>query len=560
MDGPHSRPLLVSAIVLLVVALLAVPTSATLATDGSTPTAEDGPDAGLPAENVTIENVTVRTGTHGLGERLSNRSAIRDAAASGDLSSDGFVLRDETVVVTIQVAGLAARFRRAERPNETARFFAAVEGPNSTIALHQTNPTHHRLPKTVLLNRTAATSVVADPRNDTYHLVVSIADAPVERSDFEDDGWSGGDGLTVERGEEYRLDVTLFGRTPPDADTDRSARYRRPDLQILEGAVGFGEGGELELVTISPGRDQEIRAKTTLAPGTAVTVSLENRSDGGATLVDRTVVYESPGDPVDRYVDNPLAHDLRASVDATDVTVGTSFDVVVEANGRTVVHQSGLVQNGSAAVTMPATEDWADGVIAVSSARLPAAGFLVVQAGDRERLSGPCSPLYRGHVAVDAGTHDDRSIPISTERLSMLTEPLPRQVTLVAVADANDNGVYDGQDRPYVDEGRMAVAVAVVQNPERASTDVDLEAACERDPTHGGPVVSDPPTPTTRVNTTTVTATRTPGSASSPAPSPTTTASSGPGFTVVAGLVAVLLAVAVRRRGEGTALNPLSRR
>jgi len=323
--------------------------------------------AGTPAGiDTVVRDVTVWTAPQGADDRLTNLSAVQAARVAGSLTRADprapnrarTVVWNDTLVLELHAPGLAQRMAAAEGPNETVRFFRATYGENSSIALWETNYYLESQPLAARLNRTAATTVVADHSADTYYLVV---DPTAMRFGFCEYRCGSGYDWTLEGYE--RFDAPRYG-----ADVDRlrygpafavnvridgtSANFTSdedgdpaPLLYFEEPEASFSDrtDGRVEL---SQASGAPVQAETNLAPGTTVFVRLTDRSDGGRTRVDRATVTKNGTDGI-----------ISADFDTSGLSVGTTFSFELVANGHVLTRSDGAVQWGPPSTPTPTPTD-----------------------------------------------------------------------------------------------------------------------------------------------------------------------------------------------------------
>jgi len=315
--------------------------------------ADSAPGTGT---NATVTNVSVWTAPQGADDRLTNLTAVRAAERSGSLTrarSHGqnrarTLVWNDTLVLKLRAPGLAERMAAVGGPNETIRFFRATYGEHSSIALWQTFSYSESQPLAGRLNRTAATTVVADHPNNTYYLVV---DPTAVRFGFCE--WRCGDGYDWSLEGFDRFDAPRYG-----SDTDR-LRYRPkfavnvridgesttfttdehgspvPIVGFQEPRVRVGNRSD-EPVELFKVADAPVRARTNLAPGTTVVVRLTDRSDGGRTRVDRATVRKNESIGI-----------VSADFDTSSLSIGTTFMLEFAANGYVLAEAEGVVQSGT---------------------------------------------------------------------------------------------------------------------------------------------------------------------------------------------------------------------
>lgn len=306
--------------------------------------------------------------------------------------------------------------------------------------------------------------------------------------------------------------------------------------------------GSIERVGIdrdddAPGTRIDVAATVTSASGMrdgrAVRVTLE----GNLTLQpsDEIVVVLRPVQNPQRE-GNATVEVTINSQGAADTATGT---VTYEYNSADVAMDN-QTTNGS--------------IVTVRSVTLSEGGFVAVQ-----NESGAAPDAVRGHSTyLDAGSHQNVTV--------RLDEPLSKTRTLTAQAYTDTNGdqrfQYDSSggttDTPYrtKDGSLMGTDAATVRVPgsdpdETQPTDTPTPTVTPasdtptdaRTPTESGgsatPSDSPTPTPTTTSDTTRTNTPTEAGSDDSPSTRTRTTADSGPGFSIGAALVAVLVPVAL---------------
>ena len=243
-------------------------------------------------------------------------------------------------------------------------------------------------------------------------------------------------------------------------------------ILVFPVAVDFdaGESGNSPVLYPLPG--QQVRAHTTLAPGTELRVELTGT---GAEVFQRTKTVRVTGR------ERPA---FTASFDLVDAPDGVPLLVVVKNGEQNVGKAEGRIPNLTASLTVPDRIDTKDR-IRIQRANLSQNGFLIVRAG------GPDGPIV-GNRYLKAGTYDGLTVQFS--------QPVKADVLHVSASvDVDTDRIFDrsGPDRPY----RVAGA------PVAATVDVTG--------TSGTPAVTTrPPQTTTRspVESTTTTETTRPAS------------------------------------------------
>jgi len=237
-------------------------------------------------------------------ESLDSRDGIEAARRNGSLVDvEGEVAAGDTVVLTLRVDGLEGGLAAAPGADDTARFTAMVERTNTSLRL-QWGDTPQTYPKKRYLNRDTITAVVADDRNDRYHVVLNTTSAGITPAS--NDGVDEGAELTpyfVVAGEQ-RLNERYDHVDGFDID--------EPHGEFLSDVWG-ARGGNTTTV----------RGETNLAPGSEVVVRL---AANGTTVSSASVTVGT-----DRRFDVPLDVADARQADSTTLTLlhdGTEIETV----------------------------------------------------------------------------------------------------------------------------------------------------------------------------------------------------------------------------------------
>lgn len=330
----------------LLVALLSTAVAGSLTTD------EVSTDRDVLAQsstNVTAENVTVWIAPQSASSNLSNESAIDAAKESGTLTRHSRVALNDTLVFEMKVTGLDERIATVDGDNETDRFLRAVYEGEDHATLVQTNPDTHVQAFAAQFDHDSTTVVTASAE-DTYYLVVELDDLSVGYCEaacpsYGDESPVVGN-VSTERlpHAAFAMNLTVDGHTSTprrDDDGDFAPLF---DIADVEPDV-------MGAFTQSDGQTVRVPILTMLAPGTEVTVRIDDRSDGGPPLTDTATVTLDAGNEGDfNYV-----HIATAEFDATDVAPNATFDIEVVANGRVVETVSGSIEDASTPTSQPST-------------------------------------------------------------------------------------------------------------------------------------------------------------------------------------------------------------
>lgn len=489
----HRRRLLSVAVVVLLVTA-GIPASAAPASASDTMTSVS--NATTPASDTTVSTpdngtaLDLRTWVAPESAELSNLSAIDAAKASGNLTRAGVVAENDKLVLELRAEGLSSAIAARNESNLTARFSAWVATDGVSLRVRETTPGPSKPAIFVNVTDPDSATVVPGHRDDAYYLVVDTETVPVT-DNYEPTG-----DRTDLRTSEYRANLTLTNES--GLVESRASAEANFSVRPREAGVVTEFGSHRVHVGSAPNRS--VPVKTTLAPGSKV-----------------TVVVEGPGDPfpfeaTGRVRNASDGFVFAPTFDFSDVPPGTEFTVTASHRGESRIDYGDA---GRGVVTEPtASVEWrAVGELDASvSASLSRGGFVVV------RRSSPDGEILGNSPYLEPGADQTVLVPLDAA--------LDSNATLVAVAvrDSDDDGEFDPEtDEPYTD-GSFRVA------------DSKTVAFGGTDATTGSE--------TTREATTTAVATE----PTSPA-EPGVPGVGSPGFGVGAALVASLVvALLVRRR------------
>lgn len=336
----------------LIVGLSSVSAGGALTTDGQS---TDREVFAQSSTNVSVENVTVWIAPESASGNLTDEAAIDAAKESGTLTRNPRVALTDTLVLEMNATTLEERVATVDGDNETDRFLRAVYGEDSHVTLVQTNAG----PETQALAAQfdhASTTVVPTATTDRFYLVVEPEKLPVRycgsACPWRDDDSPVVGNVSTERlpHAAFAMNVTVDGHTSSHRQEDDGDLAPVFDVSDVEVEV-IGSRSSGRPVTLSADREVRVPLLTTLAPGTPVTVRIDNRSDGGARLTDSTTVTSDA-----RNVDDPThVHVATAEFETADVAPNATFDIEVVANGRVVENVTGVIDGPSAPTDEPST-------------------------------------------------------------------------------------------------------------------------------------------------------------------------------------------------------------
>ena len=416
-----------------------------------------------------------------------------------DGPGDPVFVPGDRLVVSVRSQELAADLANASGSTLTDRF-AATQRDGSRLRLVQTNPTVEREPVAFDLTDAANVTVVDGDGAATYHVVVDTEAVVMGYGSPGDDDF----GESVpDLGPEMEFYAGFDGHDWTAETPNRTIEVADTDVTV---PTDPGDG----TLRLEPGTNVSVAGRTTLPPGTSVTVTLDGPS-GGPVASDVTAVERTDeGDAV--------AFRFTASLDLPDAT-GEGYSLRVVSNGTTLAESVPVtVVPREASLTVENdTTRWGTRIEHVN---LTHGGFVVLRVGG---VDGPILGVS------DYETADRRDSNVQ------FRDAVENRTTVVAVAyrDVNHNGEFDDADEPYRENGTPVTATAVVRPAQETVVDTPATTA----------------TPTTAATVVThTTTTRTLGMAD---PGDTDDDGSVPGFGVsgtLAALLGLCSLVMLRRR------------
>lgn len=398
---------------------------------------------------------------------ITNASAVATAVKTGRITTTDTVAVGDVLVLQFKLSGIYGAL-------EAANFTQLVKRGALDLTMVQTNPGPNHQPTRLAVRRSIATDaihVIPDEGNDILYINIDTGAAAFTNGN-----------LTP--GDKYEVTLTLNGKSDLAAnDTSLSS-----NVTIVGTELSFGE------VTLAAGPNQTVAGTTSLAPGSEVTVRLQNNGTGSFIKTNTTTVK-----PNGTFV---------AEFNLTDIASNTTVSVVADGPLNTSDRTTVTIQPyhpekpvvGTASLVFPDQQSTGE-TITVRNVTLPAGGFVVVHAPNVS--SAPVESVLGASSYING----------TAERIEIsLDAPITEDTRLVVMAhrDTNDNQVYDfsgsngTEDGPYTAGGE----------PITESAQVTVVAATKYTPS----------AETTGVGT--------------------TTSENGPGFGVVLTAVAVFLVVA----------------
>ncbi|WP_276272921.1 DUF7282 domain-containing protein [Haloarcula litorea] len=430
----------------------------------------------------------------------ANASEVYGYIASDELTQTSTVAQSDAVVVEVEASGLEGVL--AATGADTTPAYLSRSGATYPFSLTVEQVEDEANAVSSGINVDALddndVSVVYDDANET-HFVVLDSDAVTEEFDHES-------------GDEYVANFTVYD----DSELSEDNVTVNDTFGVEDRDATLNGGND---VTVSAADNQTISGTTNLAPGSEVTVRVEDDEDDTAFLKQPTAIVQPDGTFV-------------ASTSFTDVSLGTNFTAQtrISANDVGDAIDGRVVQGPVASVIV--TDQESDGeTVTVDSVTLSEGGFVAIH------LNNASGDVIGASEYLESGTHEDVEITLDSTRSEDFTAvAMPHLDT-----DGDETYDFPDNDGPYTANGSAVTddaAITVIDDTTETTEPPTTEPTTEPPTTEP---TTEPPTtePTTEPPTTEPT---------TEPPTTEPTDASGPGFTAVLALVALLAAALLAAR------------
>ncbi|MBX0302617.1 hypothetical protein [Haloarcula salinisoli] len=270
----------------------------------------------------TDGRLSVAVARSNASDTLDTRQDLERARARGQLGTvTDSVATGDTVVLSLRVDGLEGVLATAQGANDTARFSGMLARTNTSLRIEGRG--FCRPPPKISLNEDTIDAVIADTRNDTFHVVVNTAGAGVTPATND----------RIDEGDELGVMFTIDGETR--VDVEEAFEIDGPEAELLTDARATHDSDTAT-----------VRGETNLAPGSDVVVRL---AADGTTLSSASATVGP-----ERQFDATLAVGAARRTDSTTLTVlhnGTAIETISD---RTVL-------------SVPSNQSITDGTLEVPS-------------------------------------------------------------------------------------------------------------------------------------------------------------------------------------------------
>lgn len=268
------------------------------------PDGEPTDESTLVVRPASVDAIRVRT-TNGTDPGpISSPADVEATIANGTFVADDRVSIRGSLLVELEASGLAGPLASQRGPNATARFLNLIDAPGYSLTVRENGSTIHIHQDGAEFALTpGATTVVADPRNDTYYVLVDLARAPRQELD------GSGEDPEIETGDAFDVEFAVA----PASDLVETK-------QSVESQVTAVQWATVDTpVEVVAGPNQTVVARSNLVETADARIRLE--SDDGSVRLVRTAEVNDSGD-------------LVATFDLSNVSVGQSLTLAIEYDGK----------------------------------------------------------------------------------------------------------------------------------------------------------------------------------------------------------------------------------
>ncbi|WP_254278951.1 DUF7282 domain-containing protein [Haloarcula marina] len=456
--------------------------------------------ATLSIQDASVDGAQVWTAPGGIETDVNSDDAeasdVYDLVSNDNITQSNVVAQDDLVITQVQASGFEGAFQ----------YYDAVVGQNATAAYKTLdNGTDAAGPIDFTIEEADAgpnsdanefrvgadiknddLNVIYDEQNDTHFVIVDES------------------GLDLDDGKEYVANFTA----EDDIDNIEDTVEVNDSFTVEERTSELNNGNA---ITVQAASGQTISGTTNVAPGTDVSVSIRSTSSASPFLKQPSATVQADGT-------------FTATADFSQNSPGTNFTVKTGISDDEI--DGTIAAAPTASVSISDQESNGDTIV-VDSATLSDGGFIAIHAGS---ASGD---VIGASSYLEAGSHSDVEITLDSSQ--------SEDFTAVAMPHLDDDGdqTYDfpDNDGPYTADGSPVTDSAnVTVVSEQMTTEEPTEEPTTEEPTEE-PTTEEPTEEPTTMST------------EEPTEEPTTTEGSGPGFTAVIALVALVAAalLAVRR-------------
>lgn len=247
-----------------------------------------------------LESLRVRTANGSQPANLSSQAAIETAIENGSFEDDRRFSTRDTLLVELEASGLSGALASQSGPNATEKFLNLLDQPGYSLTIQEWYASVDTEEWAAEFELTLdATTVVADPANDTYYVLLNAARMPRHERGKPDEF------TEVEDGDVFRVNVTV-GPSSGVYETGQSLTSQVTFINSITGVFPIG---------VSATTNQMIEISSNLTSAQNVRVVL--RSDDGWYRSARTVEVNQDGTIV-------------ATFDLSDRSQGEKLTLAVE--------------------------------------------------------------------------------------------------------------------------------------------------------------------------------------------------------------------------------------
>jgi len=356
---------------------------------------------------------------------LTDLRDLREAKVSGNLTQSPVVSERDTLVFELHTSGLEGTLAAQDGQNVSTRFFAAFDGSIGSVRVRHRTPGTSQQPAILDVRNHTATTVVPDPANDTYYLVVDLPTASME-------GLDGGQLRSWNlRTGEYRATVALstpseFSEVNESVTAEFTVTYPKADFDTPRGT---------RRMFLAPVSNRTVAGTTSLAPGIDLTVRIHD--DIGNVLRSETIAVQN-GTSERNWFTAVFDFSKFEAVRNVTVTVRVADGPMLHGSRTGQEGMPGVVAATSASVNLTDSGLTEESVL-VENAVLSHGGYLAVHRGS------PDGEVLARSQYLAPGEEFDQLLDFDAT--------LESNTTLVAVAHRGSPD--DALGEPYTENGSV---------------------------------------------------------------------------------------------------------
>jgi len=491
-------------------------------------------DATFYEMNLTVQGNEKAIGTLSLTDRISNGITTWTAPNSefaeadepaevaagiddGTITEDDNIAEEDAVVFEIDSTSTLGALESVNDGGDSTEeaFVDMIQGEGEVDAgayefsVRQEGSIANQGPLWVDLDNTEENNglnVVPDRRNQTLYVEMRTDRMQMVRADSAADARTQDGSQSINVGPEYTANFTIGEASGLLSDSDDPDRVTIEDtFSVVDRTVEFDTEDDGR-VHVNPAPGQLVTGSTSVAPGTELNLRLRRVGERGSFLKDPSPTVESDGN-------------FQSTVDFSEEPGNITFEITVR--GFDDFSEEGYIEpRRTASLNVSEQTVEVGGTVLIEDVALSEGGFIALHQDSAD------GEVVASSDYVEPGVEQDVEIQVSPSTTSIELVAVPH---LDADGDEEFNAAFDP---PYEINGSIVTVDADITFLTPTPTVTETE-------TPDTPTVTETETQT-KTDTLTPTETLTPINTSAPNSSEETTTATGPGFTALLALIALL--------------------